>query len=249
MPSPSSRIDRSTASITGSISITRSTSPSRRRVATTRQNTGVQLNVGLLGLGTVGGQVAERLLAKREAIRERTGVELNLRKVLVRDLERPRTIPAGLTTARADDILDDPTIQVVVEVMGGEEPARTYLERAIRAGKHIVTANKVVMAKHGPQLLELAGAADVDVYFEAAVGGGIPLISTFKVDLMANEIERIAAILNGTTNYMLGRMASAGISFDEAVGEAQAAAIAEADPTDDLDAYDAPYKLPALASI
>jgi len=207
------------------------------------------LNVGLLGLGTVGGQVAERLLAKREAIRERTGVELNLRKVLVRDLERPRTIPAGLTTARADDILDDPTIQVVVEVMGGEEPARTYLERAIRAGKHIVTANKVVMAKHGPQLLELAGAADVDVYFEAAVGGGIPLISTFKVDLMANEIERIAAVINGTTNYMLGRMASAGISFDEAVAEAQAAGFAEADPTDDVDAFDAAYKLSILASI
>ena len=207
------------------------------------------MNVGLLGLGTVGAQVAERLLAKREAIRERTGVELNLRKVLVRDLERPRTIPPGLTTGSADDILDDPTIQVVVEVMGGEEPARSYLERAIRAGKHIVTANKVVMAKHGPQLLELAGAADVDVYFEAAVGGGIPLISTFKVDLMANEIERIAAVINGTTNYMLGRMASAGISFDEAVAEAQAAGFAEADPTDDVDAFDAAYKLSILASI
>ena len=207
------------------------------------------MNVGLLGLGTVGAQVAERLLAKREAIRERTGVELNLRKVLVRDLERPRTIPPGLTTGSADDILDDPTIQVVVEVMGGEEPARSYLERAIRAGKHIVTANKVVMAKHGPQLLELAGAADVDVYFEAAVGGGIPLISTFKVDLMANEIEQIAAVINGTTNYMLGRMASAGISFDEAVAEAQAAGFAEADPTDDVDAFDAAYKLSILASI
>src|SRR5438105_15521877 len=112
MPSPSSRIDRSTASITGSISITRSTSPSRRRVATTRQNTGVQLNVGLLGLGTVGGQVAERLLAKREAIRERTGGALNLRKAVMRDPARPRAVPPCLTTGSVEGLLDGPTIQV-----------------------------------------------------------------------------------------------------------------------------------------
>src|SRR5437588_9730071 len=238
-----------TAPITASISMTRSTSSSRRSRPTNRQNTGVQLNVGLLGLGTVGAQVAERLLAKREAIRERTGVELNLRKVLVRDLERPRTIPPGLTTGSADDILDDPTIQVVVAVMGGEEPARSYLERAIRAGKHIVTANKVVMAKHGPQLLELAGAADVDVYFEAAVGGGIPLISTFKVDLMANEIERIAAVINGTTNYMLGRMGADGLDYAAALLEAQAAGFAEEDPTADVAGFDAVYQMSILASI
>ena len=207
------------------------------------------MSVGLLGLGTVGAQVAERLLAKRREIAERTGVELNLTRVLVRDLERPRGIPSGLLTGRPEDILDDPSIQVVVEVMGGEEPARSYLERAIRAGKHVVTANKVVMAIHGPQLLELAGEQDVDVYFEAAVGGGIPLISTFKVDLVANEIERIAAVINGTTNYMLGRMASAGISFEEAVAEAQAAGFAEADPSSDVDGFDAAYKLSILASI
>lgn len=209
----------------------------------------MELNVGLLGLGTVGSQVAERLIEKREEIAARTGVTLNLRRVLVRDVDRPRSIPAGLTTSRAGDILDDPEIQVVVEVMGGEEPARTYLERAIRSGKHVVTANKVVMALHGPELLELAGETDVDVYFEAAVGGGIPLISTFKVDLMANEIERIAAVINGTTNYMLGRMASGGISFEEAVTEAQAAGFAEADPSSDVDGYDAVYKLSILASI
>ncbi len=207
------------------------------------------MSVGLLGLGTVGAQVAERLLAKRREIADRTGVELNLTRVLVRDLERPRGIPRALLTGRPEDILEDPAIQVVVEVMGGEEPARSYLERAIRAGKHVVTANKVVMAIHGPGLLELAGERDVDVYFEAAVGGGIPLISTFKVDLIANEIERIAAVINGTTNYMLGRMASAGISFDEAVAEAQAAGFAEADPSSDVDGFDAAYKLSILASI
>ena len=207
------------------------------------------MSVGLLGLGTVGAQVAERLLAKRSQIAARTGVELNLARVLVRDLERPRGIPSRLLTGRPEDILDDPSIQVVVEVMGGEEPARSYLERAIRAGKHVVTANKVVMAIHGPELLELAGERDIDVYFEAAVGGGIPLISTFKVDLVANEIERIAAVINGTTNYMLGRMASAGVSFEEAVAEAQAAGFAEADPSSDVDGFDAAYKLSILASI
>ncbi len=207
------------------------------------------MSVGLLGLGTVGAQVAERLLAKRREIADRTGVELNLTRVLVRDLQRPRGIPSGLLTGRPEDILDDPAIQVVVEVMGGEEPARSYLERAIRAGKHVVTANKVVMAIHGPELLELAGERDVDVYFEAAVGGGIPLISTFKVDLIANEIERIAAVINGTTNYMLGRMATAGVSFEAAVAEAQAAGFAEADPSSDVDGLDAAYKLSILASI
>ena len=207
------------------------------------------MSVGLLGLGTVGAQVAERLLAKRSQIAARTGVKLNLARVLVRDLERPRGIPSRLLTGRPEDILDDPSIQVVVEVMGGEEPARSYLERAIRAGKHVVTANKVVMAIHGPELLELAGERDIDVYFEAAVGGGIPLISTFKVDLVANEIERIAAVINGTTNYMLGRLASAGVSFEVAVAEAQAAGFAEADPSSDVDGFDAAYKLSILASI
>src|SRR3984893_18756816 len=133
--------------------------------------------------------------------------------------------------------------------MGGEEPARTYLERAIRSGKHVVTANKVVMAIHGPDLLELAGSKDVHVYFEAAVGGGIPLISTFKVDLIANEIESIAAVINGTTNHMLGRMATAGITCEEAVAEAQAAGFAEAHPSSDVDGFDAAYKLSILASI
>ncbi|HVD01718.1 MAG TPA: homoserine dehydrogenase [Candidatus Dormibacteraeota bacterium] len=209
----------------------------------------MELQVGLLGLGTVGAQVAERMLGRREAIAERTGVDLRLRRVLVRDLARPRGIPTELLTGRPEDILDDPSIQVVVELIGGEEPARDYLERAIRAGKHVVTANKVVMAKHGPDLLELAGARDVEVYFEAAVGGGIPLISTFKVDLIANDIEQIAAVLNGTTNYVLGRMAGAGIGFQEAVAEAQSAGFAEADPSSDVDGFDAAYKLSILASI
>lgn len=210
----------------------------------------MELNVGLLGLGTVGTQVADRLLRRREEMAAKTGgIALNLRRVLVRTPDRERPVPRELITNDPADVLDDPDIQIVVEVMGGEEPAREYIERAINRGKHVVTANKVVMAKHGPELLELAGERDVDVYFEAAVGGGIPLISTFKVDLQANAIERIQAVINGTTNYILGRMANAGLDFGEALREAQAAGYAEADPSDDVQAHDATYKLSILASI
>ncbi|HXM57484.1 MAG TPA: homoserine dehydrogenase [Candidatus Dormibacteraeota bacterium] len=209
------------------------------------------LRIGLIGLGTVGAQVAARLLGRREALSRRAGLDLELRRVLVRDPARPRAVqlPPGLLTANPADVLDDPAIDVVVEVAGGEEPARSFIERAIRGRKHVVTANKLVMAKHGPELLELAGERNVDVYFEAAVGGGIPLISTFKVDLLANDIERIMAVINGTTNFVLGRMANEGLTLAEAVAEAQEAGYAEADPTDDVAGFDAAYKLAIMASI
>jgi homoserine dehydrogenase len=209
------------------------------------------INVGLIGLGTVGCQVAARLLDWGDELDNRAGIPVRLCRVLVRDTSKQRAmrIPPGLLTSDPSDVLDDPAIHAVVEVAGGEEPVRGYLERAIRAGKHVVTANKVVMARHGPALLELAGERNVDLYFEAAVGGGIPLISTFKADLQANEIQRIAAIINGTTNYVLGRMAHDALSLDEAVAEAQAAGFAEADPTDDIDGHDAVAKLAIMASI
>jgi len=158
-------------------------------------------------------------------------------------------VASELLTTDASAILDDPSIEVVIEVAGGDEPMRSYLERAIQAGKHVITANKVVMAKHGPELLDQAAEKNVDVYFEAAVGGGIPLISTFRTDLQANRIESVSAVLNGTTNYVLGRMATAGLPMADAVREAQEAGYAEADPTDDVGGYDATYKLAILASI
>jgi homoserine dehydrogenase len=171
--------------------------------------------------------------------------------VLVRDLAKQRSveIEPDLMTTDPAQVLEDPGIHVVVEVAGGDEPMRGYLERAIRAGKHVVTANKVVMAKHGLELLEAAAERNVDVYFEAAVGGGIPLISTFRTDLQANRIERLSAVINGTTNYVLGRMGAAGLSLEDAVREAQAAGYAEADPTDDVGGFDATYKLAILGSI
>ena len=209
------------------------------------------LNVGLIGLGTVGSQVAERLLTAQTQLSRRAGVELCLKRVLVRDLKKRRAVEIApdLMTLDPADVLEDPAIDVLVEVAGGDEPVRSYLERAIAAGKHVITANKVVMAKHGPELLDAAVVRNVDLYFEAAVGGGIPLISTFRTDLQANRIERVSAVINGTTNYVLGRMAAAGLSLSDAVAEAQAAGYAEADPTEDVGGYDATYKLAILASI
>jgi homoserine dehydrogenase len=209
------------------------------------------LNVGLIGLGTVGSQVADRMLSWGPQLSRRAGVELCLQKVLVRDVgkRRPIEIERSLLTADASELLDDPSIEVVIEVAGGDEPMRSYLERAILAGKHVITANKVVMAKHGPQLLDQAAEKNVDVYFEAAVGGGIPLISTFRTDLQANRIESVSAVINGTTNFVLGRMAAAGLTMAEAVKEAQDFGYAEADPTDDIGGFDATYKLAILGSI
>ena len=209
------------------------------------------LNVGLIGLGTVGSRVAERMLTWQPQLARRAGVELCLRRVLVRDLAKPRSVEVArdLLTDEPDVLLDDPSIEVLVEVAGGDQPMHSYLERAIRAGKHVVTANKVVMANHGPELLNLAAEKNVDVYFEAAVGGGIPLISTFRTDLQANRIERVSAVINGTTNYVLGRMAAEGLPLEDAVREAQAAGYAEADPTDDVGGFDATYKLAILGSI
>ncbi len=209
------------------------------------------IGIGLLGLGTVGSQVAEQLDRRAERIAERTGATVRLCRVLVRNLEKERAYrPAGAElTDDADMVLDDPQISVVVELMGGMEPARSYIERAIEAGKAVVTANKEVMAHHGPDLLELARRRGVDVYFEAAVGGGIPLISTFKIDLLANEISRIEAVINGTTNFIIDRMARDGAAFDEALSEAQRLGYAEADPTYDVEGYDACFKLAIMSSI
>jgi homoserine dehydrogenase len=209
------------------------------------------LNVGLIGLGTVGSQVAERMLSWGPQLSRRAGVELCLKRVLVRDPAKRRSIQIDpeLLTTDPSRVLDDPEVEVLIEVAGGDEPMRSYIERAIESGKHVITANKVVMARHGPELLDRAAEKNVDVYFEAAVGGGIPLISTFRTDLQANRIERVSAVINGTTNYVLGRMASTGLAMRDALREAQDAGYAEADPTDDVAGFDATYKLAILASI
>jgi homoserine dehydrogenase len=209
----------------------------------------LKYGVGLLGLGTVGSQVAERLERGSELVQRRTGTELTLKRVLVRDTAKARRFtPRAPLTTDADAVITDPEVDIVVEVMGGDEPAHDYLRKAILAGKHVITANKEVMAKYGPDLLELALEKGVDIYFEAAVGGGIPLISTFKIDLLANEINRIEAIINGTTNYILDGM-SQGKSYQQALDEARGLGYAEADPSSDVDGHDSVFKLCIMASI
>jgi homoserine dehydrogenase len=206
--------------------------------------------VGLLGLGTVGAGVANVLLTKRAALERRMGRPVEIRKVLVRDpsKSRPVRVPAPLVTDPLQ-VLDDPEVDVVVEVLGGEEPARSLILQAIERGKHVVTANKEVMAKHGPAILGAAAARGVTVAYEASVGGGIPLIGPFQLDLAANDISSVVGIVNGTTNYILTRMTESGAGFAEALREAQDLGYAEPDPTHDVEAWDAAYKLAILASL
>ncbi len=208
------------------------------------------LGVGLLGLGTVGTGVARALTTKRDALERRIGRPVVIRGVLVRDLSRSRGV--SLDAPLVDDaavILDDPAVDIVIEMMGGEEPARTLILRAIERGKHVVTANKEVMAKHGPAILSAAAARGVTVAYEASVGGGIPLIGPFQLDLAANRIGAVVGIVNGTTNYILTRMADSGAAFEAALAEAQALGYAEPDPTNDVQGFDACFKLAILASL
>jgi homoserine dehydrogenase len=209
------------------------------------------LGIGLLGVGVVGGGVAQILPGKATQLAARAGIELRLVRALVRDPAKERTRGATLPPLGTDGaaVVDDPAVQVVVEVLGGEQPALDLIRRALRAGKHVVTANKEVIAKHGAELFAIAQQHGVALQFEASVGGGIPVIAVFQHDLAANWVSRIAAIINGTTNYILSRMASEGADFGDALADAQALGYAEADPTADVDAYDPCYKLAILASL
>ncbi|MSQ61679.1 MAG: homoserine dehydrogenase [Dehalococcoidia bacterium] len=209
-----------------------------------------RIGIGLLGLGIVGSAVAEAL-ATNAAYAARAGAHLELRGALVRDRQRQRSArlrDLALTTD-ADALLDDPAVAIIVELMGGEEPAYTYLRRALAAGKHVVTANKEVIAKYGGELSALAAVNNVALRYEASVGGGIPLIAVLQRDFLANEISNVAAIINGTTNYILTSMAKDGIDFAEALAQAQHLGYAEADPRNDIEGIDAAYKLAILAGL
>ena len=207
------------------------------------------IQVGLLGLGTVGAGVAQALESKADSIARRVGRPVVLRRALVRDLQRPRSVEAARLTTNAGDVLDDPAIDIIVEVLGGEEPAYGCMLAAIERGKHVVTANKEVMAKHGPEVLTRAAARGLDVAFEASVGGGIPVIGPFRLDLLANDIQEVTAIINGTTNYILTQMAREGMGYADALRDAQALGYAEPDPRNDVEGIDAAYKLTILATL
>ncbi len=213
--------------------------------------TAPELGLGFLGLGNVGSAVARALRARETYLREQLGFRLVARRALVRDLSKHRDAPLGADalTTDPDLILEAPDIDVVVELMGGVTPASAYLRRALVAGKHVVTANKEVMAAHGVELLELAAARNRDLYFEASVGGGIPLIGPFRQDLAANRIREVHAILNGTTNYILTRMTESDTDYASALREAQDLGYAEPDPTNDVRGHDAAFKLAILAML
>jgi homoserine dehydrogenase len=208
------------------------------------------VHVALLGAGTVGGSVGRTLLDRADAFARLLGHPIELSGVLVRDTVRARPgIEASLITADASALLDDPEIDIVIEVLGVEQPALDYIIQALQAGKYVVTANKELMAKHGPRLLALARENGVDLLFEASVGGGIPIIAPLKRDMLANRIVGLSAIINGTTNYILTAMGQEGADFGDALARAQALGYAEPDPTNDVEAHDACYKLAILASL
>ena len=211
------------------------------------------IGIGLTGLGVVGRQVVSTLLEKAELLSEQVGCPLVLRqlKLIEPDIAQARKmgLDPKLITTDDDQFLANPEIDIIVETIGGEEPALSYLERALAGGRHVVTANKEVIAKHGVRLLALAEQHGVGLHFEASVGGGIPLIAPFQDDLIANQIRGIYAIINGTTNYILTRMAKEGVDFAPALSKAQELGFAEANPVNDIEGIDASYKLAILASL
>jgi homoserine dehydrogenase len=207
------------------------------------------IGVGLLGLGTVGAGVAA-ILASPEG-RHPLVRELVLRRVAVRDLARPRpvTLDPDLLSVDPQAVVDDPAVQIVVEVMGGLEPARSLILRAIAAGKPVVTANKAVIARHGEEIAAAAAERGVYVLIEAAVGGGIPIIEPLKQSLGGNRIQRVSGIINGTTNYILSRMTDEGADYRAVLADAQRLGYAEADPAADVEGHDAADKIAILSGL
>jgi homoserine dehydrogenase len=210
-----------------------------------------KINIALLGLGTVGSGVYKILTSHKEDFENRLGLSLIPRVFLEKDLSRADQlgISRDLVVSDFEAIAGNPEIDVVVEVMGGIEPAKSFVERSIEKGKSVVTANKELMAKHGEEILRAASASGVDVYYEASVGGGIPIIRPLRQCLAGNKIIKIMGIVNGTTNFILTRMSEAGESFEDALKEAQSLGYAERDPTADIEGYDAASKIAILASI
>jgi homoserine dehydrogenase len=207
------------------------------------------IGIGLLGLGTVGAAVAA-ILAQPEG-RHPLVADLALRRVAVRDLSRPRPVDlaADLLCTDPQAVVDDPAVDIVVEVMGGLEPARSLILRAIAAGKPVVTANKAVIARYGQEIAAAATARGVYVLIEAAVGGGIPIIEPLKQSLGGNRIQRVSGIINGTTNYILSRMADEGAAYEAVLADAQRLGYAEADPAADVQGGDAADKIAILAGL
>jgi len=207
--------------------------------------------VGILGFGTVGQGTVKTLLDNKEDIKMKTGAEIEIKKIAVKHLNKERnlSLPAHLFTDDPYEIIDDPQIEIVVELIGGTEPAHSLVLRALENGKNVVTANKELIARFGRELLPLAGEKKVDLYFEGAVGGGIPIVRPLKICLAGNRIYSVVGIVNATTNYILSKMTEEGWTYEEALKDAQAKGYAEADPSYDVGGLDAAYKIAILASL
>lgn len=210
-----------------------------------------ELGIGLLGFGTVGAGVVETLQRNGGLIADRTGVKLVLRRIADVDLDRDRgvTVDRSILTQDATAVIDDPSVHIVVELIGGTRIAKDLILRALNLGKPVVTANKALLAEHGAELFALAERKQTAIWFEAAVAGGVPIIRALREGLVANRIERIYGILNGTCNYILSKMEREQVTFDHALKEAQAAGYAEADPGLDIDGFDTAHKAAILASL
>ncbi|WP_321211169.1 homoserine dehydrogenase [Methanothermobacter sp. DP] len=207
------------------------------------------MNVGLIGFGTIGAGVVEIFNTNHELIREKTGKDLKLKRVVDLDIETDRgvEIDPEILSTDADDILNDPEIDIVIELIGGYEPARSFILKALENGKHVVTANKALLARHWDEIMAAARENGVRIAFEASVGGGIPVLRALNESLAANRIKSIYGIINGTANYILTRMASEGMEFDDVLREAQRLGYAERDPTFDIEGHDTAQKLIILA--
>jgi len=209
------------------------------------------IKVGLLGFGTVGSGVVKLLNANTDLITEKLGARLVLKRIADLDITTDRgvDVPAGMLTTNASDVLDDPEIQVVIELIGGYEPAKSFVLRAIANGKHIVTANKALLAVHGDEIYAAAAARGVELLFEPAVGGGIPILSAIKGNMAANNFSTVFGILNGTCNYILTKMTQEGADFSGTLVKAQELGFAEADPTFDVEGIDTAHKLALLIAL
>ena len=210
-----------------------------------------RINIGLLGCGTVGTGVAKLLIENKDLLTARVGADLNLKWVADIDIETDRGIQfqEGVLTTDAQKVLNDPDIDMVIEMIGGDGIAKDFMLQAINNGKHIVTANKALLAIHGNELFAAAARNGVDLAFEASVGGCMPTIKSLRESLVANHIKSMTGILNGTCNYILSKIEDEGISFQEALAEAQRQGYAEADPTLDVEGYDTAHKIAILAAL
>ncbi|MEI7659895.1 MAG: homoserine dehydrogenase [Actinomycetes bacterium] len=207
------------------------------------------ISIGMLGCGVVGSQVARLLQSDEQELSERSGALLVLKKIGVRSTSAREGINPSMITTDLNSIVSDPEINIVIEVMGGIEPARTLILEAIKNKKSVITANKALLATHGHELFNAADAAKVDLYYEAAVAGAIPIIRSMRESLAGDQITRVMGIVNGTTNYILTKMAEEGRDFNDVLKEAQALGYAEADPTADIEGHDAAAKAALLASL